>query len=287
MYNYPLYRPPSEGKSLILQLTLGCSHNKCTFCNMYKSKQFYIKTHQEIEEHIKWAKEQYGNASRIFLADGNALAMKTSQLIEIVIRLYREFPNLERISTYGAPKDLLSKTPHELNQLKKVGLHMIYLGVESGSDKVLQTINKGVSAVEMVEAAKKAVAAELTLSCMVISGLGGKQLWREHALETAKVINAIKPHYFSPLTLMIEQGTELKKLIDEGKFQLLSPKEVLDELELMIVNTDLENCTFRSNHASNYVPLKGILNKDKEDILDQIRQIREVQGYKNEKLRGL
>lgn len=287
MYHYPLYRPPSEAKSLILQLTLGCAHNKCTFCNMYKSKEFYIKTPQEIEEHIKWGKKQYKSASRIFLADGNALAMKTSQLVEILASIYRVFPNLERVSSYAAPKDLLRKTPQELKELKQAGLEMIYLGVESGSDIVLQAIKKGVSALEMIEAGKKAVEAGFILSCMVISGLGGKELWKEHALETAKVISAIKPHYFSPLTLMIEQGTELKRSIEKREFQLLSPKEVLDELELMISNLDLENCIFRSNHASNYVPLRGILNKDKEHILEQINQIRETQGYKSENLRGL
>lgn len=287
MYDYPLYRPPSEGKSLILQLTLGCSHNKCTFCNMYKSKDFYIKTCGEIDEHIQWAKNQYGEATRIFLADGNALVLETTQLEDIITRLYIDFPQLERVSSYGAPKDLLKKSHQELLRLKKAGLSLIYLGVESGSDTVLKNINKGVTSSEMIVAGRKAMEAGFDLSCMVISGIGGKELWKEHAKETAKVINSIKPHYFAPLTLMIENGTELKKTIENNEFKLLNPDEVIDELELMIKNLELDNCLFRSNHASNYVPLKGVLNKDKGEILLQLRKMKEIQGYKPEGLRGL
>lgn len=287
MYDYPLYRPPSESKSLILQLTHGCSHNRCTFCNMYKSKKFYIKTPQEIDSHIQWAKESYGTATKIFLADGNALVLETTQLEEIITRLFMDFPQLERVSAYGAPRDLLKKSPQELLRLRKAGLSLIYLGVESGSDTILKNINKGVTASEMISAGRKTVKAGIQLSCMVISGLGGKELWEEHAIETAKVINSIKPHYFAPLTLMVENGTELKRLIDNNEFKLLNPAEVLHELELMIENLELNNCLFRSNHASNYVSLRGVLNEDKDEILLQIRNMKEFEDYKPEDLRGL
>ena len=287
MYDYPLYRPPSESKSLILQLTHGCSHNRCTFCNMYKSKKFYIKTPQEIDQHIQWAKENYGTATKIFLADGNALVLETAQLEEIITRLFMNFPQLESVSTYGSPRDLLKKTPQELLKLRKAGLSLIYLGVESGSDTILKNINKGVTAGEMILAGRKTVEAGIQLSCMVISGLGGKELWEEHAIETAKAINSIKPHYFAPLTLMVEDGTLLKKLIDNNEFKLLNPAEVIHELELMIENLDLNNCLFRSNHASNYVSLRGVLNEDKEEILMQIRNMKEFEDYKPEGLRGL
>ena len=254
---------------------------------MYKSKKFYIKTPQEIDQHIQWAKENYGTATKIFLADGNALVLETAQLEEIITRLFMNFPQLESVSTYGSPRDLLKKTPQELLKLRKAGLSLIYLGVESGSDTILKNINKGVTAGEMILAGRKTVEAGIQLSCMVISGLGGKELWEEHAIETAKAINSIKPHYFAPLTLMVEDGTLLKKLIDNNEFKLLNPAEVIHELELMIENLDLNNCLFRSNHASNYVSLRGVLNEDKEEILMQIRNMKEFEDYKPEGLRGL
>ncbi len=287
MYNYPLYRPPSEGKSLILQITHGCSHNQCSFCNMYKSKYFYIKKPMEIEEHINWGKSQFGEATRIFLGDGNALVLNTDILEEILKKLYANFSKLQRVSTYGAPKDLLRKTPEELQRLKKAGLSLIYLGVESGSDTILKTINKGVTQKEMIEAGQKAVKAGFSLSCMVISGLGGKKMWEEHAVETAKVINSINPDYFSPLTLMVEQGTELRRLMDNGKFNLLEPVEILNELQIMLELLDLDNCLFTCNHASNYVPLKGVLNKDKEKLLNEIDNLKNKNTFKPEWQRGL
>lgn len=241
----------------------------------------------EIEEHINWGKSQFGEATRIFLGDGNALVLNTDILEEILKKLYANFSKLQRVSTYGAPKDLLRKTPEELQRLKKAGLSLIYLGVESGSDTILKTINKGVTQKEMIEAGQKAVKAGFSLSCMVISGLGGKKMWEEHAVETAKVINSINPDYFSPLTLMVEQGTELRRLMDNGKFNLLEPVEILNELQIMLELLDLDNCLFTCNHASNYVPLKGVLNKDKEKLLNEIDNLKNKNTFKPEWQRGL
>jgi radical SAM superfamily enzyme YgiQ (UPF0313 family) len=254
---------------------------------MYKDKKFYIKSLEEIKEHIKWAKGQYPAPSRIFLADGNALVIPTGVLLDILAEIKDNFPSVERISCYAAPKDLLNKDIEELIQLKKAGLSLLYLGVESGSDEVLKMVNKGVTAEEMVKAGQKAIEAGFKLSTMVILGLGGKKLWQQHAKETAKVISAINPHYFSPLTLMLEGETPLNQGIQRGEFQLLSSDEVMEELRLIVENLYLDNCIFRCNHASNYIPLKGILNQDKAKILAEIKEIMEKKNYKNELYRGL
>jgi len=266
-YDMPLYRPPSEADSLILQITLGCSHNKCTFCSMYKTKKFRILTDQEIEQHIQWAKEYYPLARRIFLADGNALAIDTEKLIDIVKKLYNEFPNLERVTAYAGPRDILEKSEEELKDLNASGITMLYLGVESGSSRVLKNINKGVTPEEMVEAGRKVRKAGFQLSCTIILGLAGKELWLEHARETALVINKIQPEYLGALTLMVEDITSLAAQVRRGEFNLLEPKEIIEEQYQLISNLDLTNCVFRSNHASNYLALKGVLNKDKDKLL--------------------
>lgn len=277
VYDFPLYRPPSEAKSLILQITLGCSHNKCTFCYMYKTKKYRVKTPQEIEEHINWAKNAYPHASRIFLADGNALAMETRQLKDILQRLYAGFPDLERVTCYAGPKDLLAKGEDELLTLRKAGLTMLYLGVESGSPRVLQNVKKGVTPEEMIRAGQRARGAGFQLSCMIISGLGGKEFWEEHAVESARVISAIDPEYFALLTLLVEEGTALYKQVRRGEFDLLQPNEVIDETKLMLENVELSDCVFRSNHPSNYLSLKGTLNKDRDKLLDILTRAQQAQ----------
>jgi radical SAM superfamily enzyme YgiQ (UPF0313 family) len=272
VYVAPLYRPPSEASSLILQVTIGCSHNQCTFCYMYKTKKYRIKSLEEIKQHIQWGKSIYPHARRIFLADGNVLSMPTQDLIDVLHILFEEFPYLERVTAYAGPKDLLAKSDEELAQIRRAGLSMLYLGVESGSPKVLANIQKGVSPEEMILAGQKARQAGFILSCTVILGIGGKELTADHAVETAKVISAMQPHYLGALTLMIEEKTKLKAQIESGEFQLLNPLEVIDELIMMIEPMELENCVFRSNHASNYLYLKGTLNKDKEKLLRILKE---------------
>lgn len=287
MYIQPLYRPPSEANSLILQITLGCSHNKCTFCYMYKDKNFKIKNIEDIKKHIIEAKNYNPNPRKIFLADGNVLCLSTEKLLDILHLIKMYFPNVERISSYSGPLDLLRKSSEDLKLIKDSGLDMLYIGVESGSNEVLKFVNKGVTQREMIEAGKKAKNAGFILSCMIISGLGGKEFLKIHALESSKVISAINPDYFSLLTLLVADDTTMKGIVDSGKFELLNPMETLLETKLMIENINLDNCVFRSNHSSNYVRLKGILNKDKEDILNTINTALENNHFIPDSWRGL
>lgn len=267
IYDMPLYRPPSEANSLILQLTIGCSHNQCTFCYMYKMKKYYEKNLQEIDNHINWAKSYAPETKKIFLADGNVLAMDTEKLLYIIESLYKQFPKLQRVTSYAGPKDILAKSEEELIKLQKAGLTMLYLGVESGSAEVLDNVKKGVTPQEMIEAGQKVIRSGMKLSCMIISGLGGQSLWKKHGVESARVISSISPHYLAFLTLYVEEGTVLEKEIRAGKFKLLTPEQVLEETKLMLENLELDQCIFRSNHPSNYVTLKGTLNKDKDKLL--------------------
>lgn len=269
-YDYPLYRPPSEAYSLILQVTIGCSHNACTFCTMYKSKRYYEKTWSEIQSLINETASAYPRTRRIFLADGNALAMPTDVLVDALEMLYAKFPSLERVSIYGGPLDALGKSLEELSLLREKGLHLVYLGVESGSVRVLKLVNKGVSPAEIIEAGKKIRQSGLLLSTTVISGLGGEKLWQEHALETAKVISAINPDYLGFLTLVLPTDAPLLRQAARGEFSLLSPWEVLREIELFLQNVQVEDCIFRSNHASNYFRLGGVLNREKDDLLRRV-----------------
>lgn len=287
MYIQPLYRPPSEANSLILQITSGCSHNKCTFCYMYKDKDFKIKSLEEIEEHIIWAKNHYPNPKKIFLADGNVLCLSTDKILKILKLIKYHFSSAERISSYGGPLDLIRKSNDELKTIKEAGLSMLYLGVESGCDEVLKNINKGVNQNEMILAGRKAKNAGFILSCMVISGLGGKDNLEIHAKESSKVISEINPDYFALLTLLISENTPMKKSVDNGEFKILTPNEIMLETKLLIENINLDNTVFRANHASNYVNLSGILNKDKEEILSIINESLNSNSYKPDSWRGL
>jgi radical SAM superfamily enzyme YgiQ (UPF0313 family) len=269
-YDYPVYRPPSEAYSLILQVSIGCSHNACTFCTMYKSKRFRIKTSPEIEEMIRETSRDYPRVSRVFLADGNALSLPTELLLKTLDLLYARFPRLERVSIYGGPADILAKTPEELQQLKKHRLDLVYLGVESGSERILQAVKKGVSPADMTAAGQKVKSSGLGLSVTLISGLGGKDFWEEHAQESSRVISAIMPDYLALLTLTLDQGAPLLKDVETGKFSFLTPWEILRETRLLIENLNLKRCIFRSNHASNYFSLGGVLNEEKEKLLQAV-----------------
>lgn len=287
-YDYPLYRPPSEAYSLIIQATLGCSQNKCTFCSMYKSKKFTIKPLEQIKKEIDFFRIYVKKAERIFLADGDALIMPMKILKEIFIYINEKFPEAERISLYGSPKSILLKTPEELLELKNLGLGLIYLGVESGSDKILSSVKKGVSREEIIAAGKKVKKVGIPLSVTAIAGLGGKENSIEHAVETASLISEINPDYFGVLTLMLEEGTELLEEYKKGNFIPLSSYEILEETKLMIKNINVkEKCIFRSNHASNYVSLKGTLPYEKENILKTIDSALENNEIKSEFLRRL
>lgn len=285
-YEGTVYRPPSEAYSLIIQVTIGCSHNKCTFCNMYKDKKFKIRKLEDIFEDLEMGRKYYKYVKRLFLADGDALILKTEDLEKILIRIKELFPECERISMYGTPADILRKSEEDLIKLKNLGLGIIYIGVESGSDEVLQIVNKGVTAQEMIEAGKKVKRTGIKLSATLISGLGGKEKSKEHALESAKVISEINPDYLGLLTLMLNPGTEMYDRIEKKEITLLSPQEIMVETREIIKNLEVNNCVFRSNHASNYAPLAANLNEEKERVLSELDNIIESKyEFKDENFR--
>ncbi|TCO73622.1 radical SAM protein [Marinisporobacter balticus] len=287
-YEGSVYRPPSEAYSLIVQATIGCSHNKCTFCSMYKDKKFRMRDLKEIEEDLEMARKHYKHIKRVFLADGNALALKTDKLERILLKIKELFPECERVGIYSAPKDILRKSVEELQKLKKLGLGIAYLGVESGSDAILKDIQKGVTSEESIQAGKRMVESGIPLSVTLISGLGGRERWLEHAKESARVINAINPRYLGILTLLIQPGTKIYEAVQSGAFKLLTPKEVLLETKTLIGNLNVGDCIFRSNHASNYVALEGNLPQDKESLLKQLEaMMKDAYDVKEEIFRRL
>ena len=269
-YKGKVYRPPSEAYSLIVQVTYGCSHNRCAFCDMYDDKHFSMRPMQEIREDFELARRVYKRVERVFLADGDALMRKTADLVEILGLIYGLFPECERVSCYASPASLQVKSEDELRLLRARGLQMVYMGLESGCDAVLTRMQKGHNAAANVAAGQKARRCGFALSVTAISGLGSVALWRQHAADTAKAVSAIKPEYLGLLTLMVEHGTPLESWVKNGEFTLLSPLEVLKETELFLQQVDSEGTVFRANHASNYLTLKGTLNGDREALLGQI-----------------
>lgn len=287
-YEGIVYRPPSEAGSFIIQVTIGCAHNKCTFCNMYKGKKFRMRNVKEIYRDLEEAKEVYGHVDRIFLADGDALVLPMKNLRDILLKIKLLFPECSRVSSYAAPGDALAKSQDEMTELKNLGLKMIYMGVESGSDEILRKIKKGVDSRQIIEAGKKIKKSGIKLSATFISGIGGKKNWRENAVESARVINSMQPDYVGLLTLMVEDDTELCRDVRSGKFKLLNPKEVMLETRELIKDIYISNCVFRSNHASNYVALGGTLSQDKQKLIDEIDGVlKGEKGYKPEKFRLL
>ena len=271
-YDYPLYRPPSEAQSLIFQVTLGCSFNECSFCDMYRSKEYSERPWDEVKLEIDMMAKQLPDTRRIFLADGDALNLSTDYMIKIVKYLYEKFPNLERISCYAMPMNVLKKTPEELKQMFDAGLKMLYLGIESGSDIVLRKVTKGALANTIIKSVKKAKEAGYTMSCMIILGLGGKKYSKEHIKGTAEVINASTPQYVGALTLYLENGIKDEFLTKyNGEFVAVSDEEALNELEDLIKQINVSNeIIFRANHGSNAYTIKGTFPHDKEAMLEKI-----------------
>ncbi len=273
-YEGNVYRPPSEARSYILQCTIGCSHNRCTFCAMYQDKKYRVRDLGEVKNDIMLAKEYYRDLDKVFLADGDALAMDTSDLLEILEMLYQSFPSLKHVGIYASPDTILSKDISELTALKAAGITIAYLGVETGDPQLLEAIRKGVTYDEMVEAGKKIRQAGILLSVTILLGLAGRTpQTREHALNTARILNEINPDYVGALTLMLVPKTVLYHRMKKGEFELPGPFEILDELRLIIENLDVQETEFRSNHASNYLPIKGRLPRDKGKMLALINDI--------------
>lgn len=270
-YEGRVFRPPSEAYSLIVQVTVGCSHNKCTFCDMYSEKKFHIRKMEDILEDFQMAREAYKHIGRIFLADGDALVRKTEDLLTILNFIKEKIPECERVTSYGTPKDILNKTPEELKQLQEAGLKMIYMGLESGSDKVLESVKKGETSEMIVKAGLKVKEAGIKLSVTAISGLGGKSMWKEHALKTAEALSKIKPDFIGFLTLAMDGEVELVQEWKAGRFIRLTPEEIAEEMLLFMENVDSEGTVFRANHISNYVNLAGTLNQDRETMIERLR----------------
>lgn len=286
-YEGRVFRPPSEAYSLIVQVTVGCSHNKCTFCDMYKEKRFHLRKLEDVLEDFNIARRQYRYIDRVFLADGDALIRKTEDLAVILKHIRKIIPECRRVTSYGSPKSILTKSPEDLALLHSLGLEMIYLGLESGNEQVLKHINKGVTVEDIVRAGQMVKDAGMKLSVTAISGLGGTEMWKEHAIDTAKAFSRMKPDYIGLLTLMFEGDVPLRRECEEGKFHLLTAPQVAKETLLMLEHIDSEGSVFRSNHASNYLTLKGTLNRDREAMCEQIRTALERGGYKKEYFRAL
>ena len=269
-----LYRPPGEWKSYLLQCTIGCSNNQCTFCGMYKEKKFRIRPTEEILEDIDMARAYYGpGLQRVFLMDGDAIIIKTEDLLRILRKLYDTFPALEKVTLYAGPRSTLSKTPEELKALHDAGLTRAYLGVESGSDAVLKFIHKGVNAQQMLQAGQRLVEAGIDLWVTIILGITGEGGdWREHILSTAQIINEMKPRHLSAMTFAPAKGTPLGDDVLAGRFKVYGPDHILEECRLLIEHLDVDPLHFTSNHASNYLPLKGSLPEDREKFLSLIDQ---------------
>ncbi|HEX6561053.1 MAG TPA: radical SAM protein [Nitrososphaera sp.] len=275
-YDYPLYRPPSEANSLIFQVTLGCSFNKCSFCNMYRTKEYSERPWDEIRAEIDMMARFYPDTRRIFLADGDALNMSKDKLVQILQYLYQKFPGIERISCYAMPKNLLQKTDEELKALRAAGLHMFYVGIESGNDVVLKKVTKGATGRSIVQACNKAKKHGYILSCMVILGLGGRKYTKEHIADTAKVLSEIAPDYVGALTLYLEEGVHDEFMNKYGEpFEFIDDIEVLEELERLVQGFDPKTpVVFRANHASNVYSIGGTMPDDKGKMLSLIEGLK-------------
>ena len=272
-YEGTIYRPPSEWQSCLLQVTIGCSHNACTFCGMFKDKKYRVRPLTEILEDISLAKVQYGHIEQIFLCDGDAIAIPTKDLLKILHHIKRTFPQIKMISTYAGPKSTLSKSMEELELLREAGLTRAYLGVESGDEQVLKETCKGVNAAQMLEAGRCLVEAGMDLYSIILIGLAGRERSRENSLATADMINRMNPKHLAAMTYMPVKGTKMYKDIEAGKFQVLTEMECLEETKALIEGINLDNLHFTSNHASNYIPIEGTLRADKEKLVTLIDEV--------------
>ena len=276
-YDYPLYRPPSEANSIIFQVTLGCSFNKCSFCNMYRTKEYSERPWEEIKSEIDIVSKSFSQTERIFLADGDAINLSTEKLVQILDYIKEKFPNLARISCYAMPKNLLQKSPDELTLLNSKGLDMLYIGIETGNDILLKKITKGATSKSIIDACNRAKKSGFIISCMIILGIGGKKYSMDHMKETARVVSDVSPNFLAALTLIIEDGVydEFMKKFSEP-FETLDDTMILNELELLLNNINpISPIVFRANHASNVYSIGGNLPEDKEKMLAVVRSLKE------------
>lgn len=269
-YDGDIIRPPSEADSIIIQVTVGCSHNKCTFCAAYKEKSFRLRSEEEILKNIAFAAKYCKRQKRIFLADGDALILSQKRLLHIFSLLKSHLPQVKRIGLYGNAKAIRSKTTEELKELKSLGLDRIYMGLESGDDEVLQKVKKGESGDSMIRAAKRVRDAGIFLSVTVLIGLGGVEKSLHHAKESARVLSLMQPRQIAALCLMPLSHTPLGAEYKSGDFQLPDAKGMLLELKELITNITCRRVLFMANHASNYLPIQGVLLRDNKVMVEKI-----------------
>lgn len=290
-YEGNIFRPFSEANSYLLQCTIGCSHNKCTFCGMYKDRKYRVRSLEEIRTDIQMAKEYYGDLEKVFLCDGDAIDIETDVLVAVLKDLYAAFPSLRHVGSYVGPQSTLRKSPGELELLRRSGLTKAYLGVETGDDTLLQEIHKGVTADEMLQAGRNLVEADINLSSMVLLGIAGRGARsREHAVATAEITNKMKPRYLAALTFTPVPHTPLFSKVGSGEFELPDPFETLEEMKLIFENITIDNLKFVGAHASNYLPVSGTLQKDRQKMLgivDSVLQSKDMSALRNESMRGL
>jgi radical SAM superfamily enzyme YgiQ (UPF0313 family) len=272
-YEGMIFRPPSEADSLILQVTVGCSYNRCTFCAAYQGKSFRIKRFEEIREDIDEASSYRSQIQRVFLADGNALAMPERELLRILEYLKLRLNRTERVGIYANAKDILRKDVEELKALKNLGLGILYLGLESGNPEILKRIKKNGTVGQLIRAGRRVKESGILLSVTVILGIGGIEKSQAHAADTGKVLSEMDPDYVGALSLMVVPGTPIEKEIEAGKLVLPTPFGMIQELETMIEHSHFTQCFFASNHASNYLPLRIRMPEEKDDALLRIREV--------------
>ena len=288
-YEGMIYRPPSEADSLILQVAVGCSYNKCTFCHSFQDKKFRVKSFDEIREDVDEA-ALCGSIPRVFLADGDALAIPYGDMVRILEYLKLKINGLKRVGIYANAEDVLKKDPDELRELKNLGLGIIYLGLESGNPEVLRNIRKKATVKQMINAAERVKKAGILLSLTVLLGVGGVELSQDHARDTGKVLSAMDPDYVGVLSLMIVPGTPIDAELHAGQFEMPSPFRLIKELEEILAGCAFTNCFFASNHASNYLSLRVRMPEEKQSALEHIRAVLECSDpaiLRPEFLRGL
>ncbi len=266
-YQGDIFRPPSEAKSILLQVTTGCSHNKCTFCSMYKNSRFSIKDEKTILADIDYAADHFSRLKRLFLCDGDALIVPQKKLLTILDTIGEKLPWLERRGIYANAKSIAMKSLEELRELHEHGLDIAYLGLESGDDQVLKAVNKGADSAQMIKMARKVKDAGIKLSVTVLLGLGGKEHSLDHAKNTGRVLSQIDPEYVGALSIMLDPGTPLYEQHEKGEFTLPDAQSLLQELRVMIEHTEMSDGYFHANHASNYLPVKAKLPFDKKETL--------------------
>ncbi|MBW1865191.1 MAG: B12-binding domain-containing radical SAM protein [Deltaproteobacteria bacterium] len=271
-YEGMIIRPPSEANSILLQITVGCSHNKCTFCGTFAGERFKIKSDEIVDQDIQFAKEYCRRQRRVFLCDGDALIIPQKRLVNILKKIETNLPWVTRVGVYANTKSIQMKTPEELAKLHQHGLSIAYMGLETGDDVTLKAVRKGATAEKMIAMGKKIREAGIKLSITVLLGLAGRERSMIHAQETGKVLSAIDPEYVGALSLMLIPGTPLSNDHEKGIFPLLKPDEMLKELRHMIAHTHLSRGLFHANHASNYLPIKARMPRDKERTIQQIDQ---------------